>query len=87
MGEGATAIAAGVHDEEVEAVGRGNVTEVWVISEGVNESHPRLKETGTVGSGRSHDAVAGFCRRSTEISVECITVRRRHERQGISCGK
>jgi hypothetical protein len=80
-------VVTGVHDEEVEAVGRGDVTEVWVVAEGVNESHPRFEETVTVGAGGSHDAVAGFCRCSMEISAECIAVGRQHERQGISCGK
>jgi hypothetical protein len=51
MGEGAMVVVAGVHNEKVEVVGRGDVMEVWAASEGVGKSHPRLKEMGTVGSG------------------------------------
>jgi hypothetical protein len=81
------AVSAGIHDEEVKVVVGGHVMEIRVTSEGVGESHPRSKEMGMVGSGQSHDAVAGICHCSAEISTECIMVGRQHEHQGMSYGK
>jgi hypothetical protein len=64
-------VSAGI-DDEVEVVGGGHIMEVRVAAKGVSESHPRVEEMGTVGSGQSHDAVSGVCHCSVEISAECI---------------